>query len=166
MISIILMLVEWNADLVTGNEDIDNQHRELFDKTNQLYDAVDNGEKDAIFKILEFLGEYVQVHFTDEEKFMLESGYDGYEEHKKVHDELVEEVKTRKIDYIVQFKQVSTKISDLLRTTGPLSLQEIQIRTRESYFSVSTAIGLLYQDKIIDISSTEQQRILVSLVTR
>ena len=70
-----------------------------------------------------------------------------------------------KIDYIVQFKQVSAKISDLLRITGPLSLQEIQLRTRESYFTVSTAIGLLYQDKIIEISSTDK-RILVSLVAR
>lgn len=73
--------------------------------------------------------------------------------------------KATKADYILQFNQVSAKISDLLKTSGPLTLQEIQKITQESYFAISTSIGLLYQDKLITITPKEQS-ILITLNSR
>lgn len=93
------MIIEWTAELVSGNKKIDNQHKALFEKTNKLYEAVDNGEEDAITNILEFLEEYVRVHFRDEEKFMKKARYQGLAEHKNIHTKFTIEVAKRIRDY-------------------------------------------------------------------
>ncbi len=68
-----------------------------------------------------------------------------------------------KVDY-VQLDQVSQKISNLLLTTGPLSVQEIQKQTNESYFAVSNAVELLYCDHKIELGETDNS-MLVSLTS-
>jgi hemerythrin len=93
------MIIEWTADLVSGNKNIDNQHMKLFENTNKLYEAVDKGEEDAITNILEYLEDYVIVHFRDEEKYMKKVGYEGYAKHKKIHEEFRIEVSKRIKDY-------------------------------------------------------------------
>lgn len=57
------------------------------------------------------------------------------------------------IDFGIHFSKISSRIAGLLRTSGPLTLQEIQNITQESYFAISTSIGMMYQDKVIDIRS-------------
>ena len=66
-----------------------------------------------------------------------------------------------KVDY-VQLNQVSERISNLLLTTGPLSVREIQKQTNESYFAVSTAVELLYSDHKIELGQSGNS-LLVSL---
>jgi|SaaInl7_150m_RNA_FD_contig_41_1567039_length_346_multi_4_in_0_out_0_1 hypothetical protein len=56
-------------------------------------------------------------------------------------------------DFAFHYKQTSARITKLLVTSGPLSLQEIQNIIQESYFAVSTSVGMMYQDKVIDIHS-------------
>ena len=68
-----------------------------------------------------------------------------------------------KVDY-GQLNQVSQKISNLLLTTGPLSVQEIQKQTNESYFAVSNAVELLYSDHKIELGHTGNS-LLVSLTS-
>jgi hypothetical protein len=69
---------------------------------------------------------------------------------------------TKKHNYVTQFSKVSEKISNLLKISGPLNIVDIQKQTQESYFTVSISIGLLYQDKVIEIKHKEDS-ILISL---
>ena len=94
-----MMIVEWTAELVSGNNKIDNQHKELFGKINKLYEAVDDGEEDAIIVILEYLENYVKVHFKDEENYMKKVRYQGFTDHQKVHTSFTIEVAKRIRDY-------------------------------------------------------------------
>ncbi len=65
------MLV-WSKDFETGSPLVDTQHRMLIDKINefgQLLNGVPPSKAD-VDPLLEFLGSYVKLHFTFEERCM------------------------------------------------------------------------------------------------
>ena len=83
------MRAEFDETLVTGNEMIDSQHKELIDKINKLLDSCENGNDNlAAVKTLDYLSDYTDFHFGAEEKLQEEIEYPGFEEHKKEHENL------------------------------------------------------------------------------
>ena len=83
------MRAEFDDSLVTGNEMIDSQHRELIDKINKLLDSCETSkEKTVAVKTLDYLADYTEFHFGEEEKLQEEIGYPAIAEHKKEHDKL------------------------------------------------------------------------------
>lgn len=79
----------FDDSLVTGNEMIDSQHKELLDKINNLLDSCENGnDKLAAIKTLDYLAEYTEFHFGEEEKLQKEMEYPGLGEHLKEHENL------------------------------------------------------------------------------
>ena len=83
------MYAEFDESLVTGNEMIDSQHKELIAKINSLVESCEkDGGKVAAIKMLDYLAEYREFHFNAEEKLQEEIEYPGIEEHKKQHQEL------------------------------------------------------------------------------
>ena len=88
------MYAEFDDTLVTGNEMIDGQHKELIEKINQLLGACENGGgKVKAIQTLAYLAEYTEFHFGEEEKLQEEIAYPGIKEHKKEHEKLRETVK-------------------------------------------------------------------------
>ena len=83
------MRAEFDETLVTGNEMIDSQHKELIAKINSLVESCEkDGGKVTAIKMLDSLAEYTEFHFNAEEKLQEEIEYPGIEEHKKQHQEL------------------------------------------------------------------------------
>ena len=81
------MKLQWAQDLSVGVEEIDSQHKELFDRINNLDSAMKQGKaKEEVVRLIEFLNKYVIVHFGAEEKYMTDYGYAGYGLHKTKHD--------------------------------------------------------------------------------
>ena len=81
------MRIVFDDSLYTGNELIDNEHNELIERANKLMDSCEKGtEKMTAVKTLDFLMDYTEVHFADEEKLQQEAGYDEYQQHKEQHD--------------------------------------------------------------------------------
>lgn len=82
------MYAVFNENLHTGNELIDGQHKEIIEKINKLVGACENGscQLESI-KMLDYLADYTEYHFQEEEALQKEVGYPGLEEHKKRHDE-------------------------------------------------------------------------------
>lgn len=77
---------EWEADLETGNEEIDAQHKQLFAALNNLIAAYEQGKAPSeIQKTIEFLIEYIFKHFSHEEKLQEDCGYPYIIEHKNAH---------------------------------------------------------------------------------
>ena len=71
------MRIVFDEELYTGNELIDNEHKELIDRVNKLVESCENGkEKVTAVKTLDFLMDYTEFHFSDEEKLQQEVGYD------------------------------------------------------------------------------------------
>ncbi|MDD6572817.1 MAG: hemerythrin family protein [Thermoflexaceae bacterium] len=82
------MKVEFDKSLVTGNEMIDEQHKELIEKIDKLLACCEQGKgKIQAIKMLDYLAEYTEYHFGEEEKLQEEVAYPGIAEHKKKHAE-------------------------------------------------------------------------------
>ena len=75
-------------DLITGNEMIDTQHRQLFSAINDFQDACSGGMGvDRVNETMKFLVDYTAKHFADEERLQQQSNYPDQPNHKKLHAE-------------------------------------------------------------------------------
>ena len=85
----------FDDSLVTGNEMIDTQHKELINRINKLLliCANETSAKREAVETLDYLAEYTDFHFNAEEKLQEEIGYPGIEEHKEKHEEVRRVVK-------------------------------------------------------------------------
>jgi hemerythrin len=87
------MKPELDPILLTGVDDIDAQHRELFARIGTVLEASrDKRSREEVVRTLEFLGSYVVQHFAAEERTMATAGYPGLESHQREHRQLVKEV--------------------------------------------------------------------------
>lgn len=78
----------WNDSLSIGVPLIDGQHKMLLEKLNAITQAVERNQGvPKIIKTLDFMIEYTDFHFTDEEGHMAETGYPGLAEQKEQHAE-------------------------------------------------------------------------------
>lgn len=67
----------WTPAMSVGDEKLDQQHQHLLEQVNSLLDAIAGGQNNLIVieQVLKFLDQYIQEHFTDEEKYMQEHQY-------------------------------------------------------------------------------------------
>ena len=87
------MAIEWNEKLATGNNDIDNQHKELFRRFGNLLDACNQKKgKEEVCNLLVFLGVYVRTHFAAEEELQQCHNYPGYQAHKAQHESFIKDL--------------------------------------------------------------------------
>jgi len=78
--------MKWTPDLATGVELIDDQHKELFTRINDLVDAIKQHTcKYKISDVVQFLDDYIVLHFGEEEKMMQQYAYPDYPAHKAQH---------------------------------------------------------------------------------
>ncbi len=94
-----MAFVYWTSDLDTGFEDIDDQHRKLVDYINQLYDAKQSGDQEAIEREFQHLIDYTIEHFSYEEMMLAEAQYRLLEPHRKVHENFVNKMSTLQARY-------------------------------------------------------------------
>ena len=99
------MYIEFEDSLLTGNKEIDAQHKEWIDRINKLTKAceVTAGKMEAI-KMVDYMADYAEFHFAAEEKLQEEFGYPGIEEHKAKHE---------------QFRQAVKELHEMFEEEGP-----------------------------------------------
>jgi hemerythrin len=88
-------LVEWNSRYLIGIPLIDEQHRELIELTNKLYEACLSGDQTAndIFKeAARRMVDYIKYHFGAEEKILENVRYPELAAHKREHEKLIKDV--------------------------------------------------------------------------
>lgn len=84
----------WDESLSVEVDEIDEDHRRLVDLFNILSHAVAEGDAtDYIEAVLEELISCTIWHFRHEERLMLLYRYEGIEEHKSEHHDLIDSVK-------------------------------------------------------------------------
>ena len=107
------MTIKWTDDLNTGIEVIDKQHMRIVDYINDLENAHQKQDKEAVRQVLDDLVDYTLSHFAFEESLQEEAGYKYCKPHKKVHELFVRRVN----EYMERFKlgdDVSAEIHKLL----------------------------------------------------
>ena len=67
------MELVFDDNLITGNATIDSQHKELIDRIAEFVRVCENGEgKVKAIKMLDYLDEYTNFHFSAEEDLQKE----------------------------------------------------------------------------------------------
>jgi len=88
------MPIKWTETLAVGIKQIDDQHKELFERMNSLLEACNKGKgKGAVRSMIAFLEEYGVEHFASEEQLQKAAGYPEYEKHKSLHHEFLRNVR-------------------------------------------------------------------------
>jgi hemerythrin len=82
---------EWDNSFSVANEEIDNQHKMLFDLANSIGDDLN---QQRIKKIIMDLYKYTREHFAAEEQMMKRISYPKFEEHKELHKDLITKLNT------------------------------------------------------------------------
>jgi len=76
--------------LTVGLDEIDDDHKKLVDLVNILNHSIAEGAAtDYVAAILEELINCTVWHFSHEERLMIKYGYNGYEEHRADHQDLI-----------------------------------------------------------------------------
>jgi len=84
----------WDEKLSVDGGEIDDEHRRLIDLFNILSHSVAEGDAaEYIDAVLEELISCTIWHFRHEERLMLMYKYDGLEEHKDEHNDLIDSVR-------------------------------------------------------------------------
>lgn len=81
------MHAEFTDNLITGNEMIDSQHKELISKINDVLDSCEkSNDKMVAVRTLDFLSDYTDYHFAAEEQLQRDLDYPGFAKHKEQHE--------------------------------------------------------------------------------
>ena len=85
----------WLKSYETGNEQIDAEHKEMFEILNDAFEEVEEDQKEAkIKKVLKRLYDFLKIHFKEEEAYMRDIDYPQYEDHLDLHNEIINECNT------------------------------------------------------------------------
>jgi len=116
-------LITWETRFAVGVKIIDEQHKKLIDIINDLYIGSCNAleiqspeENEKAFKTaISAAVEYIQVHFTTEEKLMAEYNYPEYSAHKSKHEDFVQQVRQTVNRFETGYPQVTMAFVSFLR---------------------------------------------------
>ena len=101
------MIVQWSNRYCMGVQEFDSDHKQLFQIADKIIQTVNqhiNDSKMRIFMLREgikYLKDYFDVHAVREEAYMRKIAYDGYFQHKRLHDEF-QDIQLVKYDTILQ----------------------------------------------------------------
>jgi hemerythrin len=94
-------LIEWRDEYLIGVEELDHEHKDLIKRLNDLHDELANcDEKAEVEYCLAEIHIRVAAHFALEERYMSETKFKNYTEHKKEHDDFLEII----VDLIEKFR--------------------------------------------------------------
>ncbi len=131
------MGVEWSDDLATGVALIDSQHRELFRRFDQFQQACRQGQgRNRLAELLDFLNEYVNVHFADEEALMNSTGYPLAAEHAAAHASF-----RHKMAGLATFMEARGPSIDLLVDTNQKVMRWLVEHIRKSDRALAAHLG-------------------------
>jgi len=80
--------VTWQDSYSTGIKVIDDQHKELLNFVNEIFNHVSGDEEEERLwfnDAIQLAIQYVKEHFATEEKYMRVTKFPGYAEHKQSH---------------------------------------------------------------------------------
>lgn len=109
------MEIIFDDNLITGNATIDSQHKELIDRIAEFVRVCENGEgKVKAIKMLDYLDEYTNFHFSAEEDLQKEVNYPDYPAHHNKHEEFKKTIQTL-YDYLDEYEGPNEKFVQMVQ---------------------------------------------------
>ncbi len=78
---------------------IDNQHKDFINLINKLYNSSIHKNYNDANNLLNQIVNFLNYHFSTEEKLMIETKYEGYYSHKLEHDRYLKKLKEMQKNY-------------------------------------------------------------------
>lgn len=92
--------LEWRLEMLSGNHDIDKQHQQIFDLSNQLIRlSFDKKNQAATKRKIEQLINYLSAHYEEEERILAQVNYPELKQHIQIHRDQSSKIKRLKESY-------------------------------------------------------------------
>ncbi len=131
----------WDDRYKLGIDTIDEQHKQLFSLVDRLYTLSDNSTKEKLKSILSELSVYMSNHFKDEEGYMISIGYPELEEHKLLHQYLID------------------KLALVIKTSSTLSILKIKMRVIAKRLLIDHIVNEDIKIKLFEVSKINKNLI-------
>ena len=106
----------WSDEYSVGIDQIDSQHKILFELINRLFQAALRREHESsTAEIIDTLIDYTRTHFELEEKLLQEASYPVLAEHHQEHQRFVEELESVACNFLLEEKIVTFKLLNFLK---------------------------------------------------
>jgi hemerythrin len=175
------IVLAWIDNHLTGVDEIDIQHRELFNiivKFKESFDEHNNSDMN-VDKILKFLVNYTMFHFDSEEEYMKRIKYKDYKLHKRQHKLLCDKLadilkKQQSIDplpaisiykFILDWLKTHVAHDDMLFVKSAGSTKSLRVTITEeeqviSYIIMSLSkIDFMLNDNLITKNERIEKRL-------
>ncbi len=90
-------MLQWAESFELGVEEIDSEHREMFNIARDLEQAAQRHDLEKCSTLVDHFIESCKRHFENEEAFLARIGYPDIEVHSKYHKSLVNKAKALKV---------------------------------------------------------------------
>jgi hemerythrin len=111
-----MAFVQWSLNLSVGIDFMDADHRKLMELLTELHDLVGTGQgQAAMVEKLDELIDFTEQHFRLEERLMEENAYDEFEQHRQLHELLLQEVAELRQHLTVGEKNAGHEVMDFLK---------------------------------------------------
>ncbi|NOU20061.1 MAG: hemerythrin family protein [Bacteroidales bacterium] len=112
--------IVWTEALSVKVKSIDDQHKKLIDMINDFYDSINKHSNDElILNLINSMKNYTVMHFSTEEKYMLQYKYPHYDQHRVEHQNFVSKVnefeKKVKSGKIIVSYEITSFLKDWLK---------------------------------------------------
>ena len=113
-------MIKWSKNYLMGIDKLDEEHKELFRISDQIYNKVMERGDDAKYRLflmketLEYMLRYFKRHAKSEEIYMREIGYAGYEFHKMLHDEFYNMLLKKNADIVKRNECSKKEIAEIV----------------------------------------------------
>jgi len=109
-------LFEWTDQFSVGIEEVDDQHKILFDLINRLFmAALNRADHAGMAAILDDLVDYTRTHFALEEQLLAEAGYPDLAQHQADHQRFVVKLEAVVQKFMVEEKSVTFELINFLK---------------------------------------------------
>jgi len=107
----------WTPEYSVKIAELDDQHKKLLEMMNKAYEQARNDPSPAeVSRLLHELNEYAIAHFSKEEKYMLQTEYKDYEDHKGQHEYFYDQIARFKTKLGEGDREIYAEIADFLKS--------------------------------------------------
>jgi len=106
-----MSLMQWKTEYSVGVESMDDEHREMIDLINEIYDRLESDpDADQVEECLGDIFSTISMHFALEERLMRKNNYEEYQAHKADHEDLLDQIRDLMDDFAADTASGAVKL--------------------------------------------------------
>ena len=103
--------MQWKTEYSVGVESMDDEHREMIDLINEIYDRLESDpDADQVEECLGDIFSTISMHFALEERLMRKNNYEEYQAHKADHEDLLDQIRDLMDDFAADTASGAVKL--------------------------------------------------------